>query len=149
MKMSFRSLIALLLLLAVQTASAGTVEVITSPDLSDVDLSRPALRSIFTMRQREWPNGTPVRVFVLPDSHPSHDQFCREQLGIYPYVLRSLWDRMVFAGTGLAPTVVNSEQEMRNKVQSTQGAIGYVSRDVRSSTGSILLSLRTADERSR
>jgi hypothetical protein len=33
---------------------------------------------------------------------------------------------LVFTGTGLAPTVVGSEREMRERVRSTPGAIGYV-----------------------
>ncbi len=80
------------------------------------------------MRLRSWPNGPPVRVFVLPDNDPVSDRFYREQLGMYSYVLRSAWDRMVYTGTGLAPTVVHSEEEMRARVLATPGAIGYVSR---------------------
>jgi hypothetical protein len=34
---------------------------------------------------------------------------------------------MVFTGTGLAPTLVRSEEEMRARVRATPGAIGYVS----------------------
>ncbi len=37
----------------------------------------------------EWPDGTPIRVFVLPDDDPLSDQFYREQLGMYSYVLRT------------------------------------------------------------
>lgn len=149
MKLICRSLIVLLLILTAPMASADTVEVITSQDIAAADLTRPSLRSIFTMRLREWPNGTPVRVFVLPDNNPIHDQFCREQLGIYPYVLRGIWDKRVFAGTGFAPSVVNSEQEMREKVRSTPGAIGYISRDVRSASYSIQLSFRMGNEGAR
>jgi hypothetical protein len=43
--------------------------------------------------------------------------------------MRDTWDRMVFTGTGLAPTVVASEQEMRERIRSTPGAIGYVRGD--------------------
>ena len=65
-------------------------------------------------------------MFVLPDDDPLSDVFYRERLGMYSYVLRRAWDRMVFTGTGLAPTVVQSEQEMIERVRSTRGAIGYV-----------------------
>ncbi len=98
-----------------------------NPALQSVPLDRDLLRAIFTMRLRAWPSGPPVRVFVLPDSNPLSDRFYREQLGMYSYVLRAAWDRMVFTGTGLAPTVVGSEEEMRRRVRETPGAIGYVS----------------------
>jgi hypothetical protein len=107
---------------------AQTVEIIVNPSLQGVPLNRDLLRAFFTMRLRSWPNGPPVRVFVLPDSDPVSDRFYREQLGMYSYVLRSAWDRMVYTGTGLAPTVVHSEKEMRERVLATPGAIGYVSR---------------------
>jgi ABC-type phosphate transport system substrate-binding protein len=107
---------------------AQSVQIIVNPGVAKVDLDRDLLRAIFTMRLRSWPNGAPVRVFVLPDSDPISDRFYREQLGMYSYVLRSAWDRMVYTGTGLAPTIVRSEQEMRDRVRATPGAIGYVSR---------------------
>ena len=105
---------------------AVAVEVIVSPLLADLALDRGFLRAVFTMRMRQWPDGSPVRVFVLPDDNPLSDRFYREQLGMYTYVLRNGWDRMVFTGTGLAPTVVQSEQEMSERVRSTPGAIGFV-----------------------
>jgi hypothetical protein len=107
---------------------AQSVEIIVNPAVSSVQLDRDVLRAIFTMRLRSWPDGPAVRVFVLPDGDPVSDRFYREQLGMYSYVLRSAWDRMVYTGTGLAPTVVRSEKEMRERVLATPGAIGYVSR---------------------
>jgi hypothetical protein len=109
-------------------ADSQSAEIIVNPALERVPLNRSLLRAIFTMQLRAWPNGPPVRVFVLPDNNPLSDRFYREQLGIYSYMLRAAWDRMVFTGTGLAPTVVQSEREMRERVLSTPGAIGYVSK---------------------
>ena len=106
--------------------SAHSVDVIVSPSLLRTKLDRRLLRAVFTMRLRQWPDGSPIRVFVLPDDDPLSDQFYRERLGMYSYVLRRAWDRMVFTGTGLAPTVVQTEKEMIERVRSTPGAIGYV-----------------------
>lgn len=122
-------LIALLLAIApaADSQDAGpVVDVVVSPSLSKTKLDRDLLRAVFTMRVREWPDGSPIRVFVLPDDHPLSDQFYRERLGMYSYVLRRAWDRMVFTGTGFAPTVVRSEQEMIERVRSTPGAIGFM-----------------------
>lgn len=117
----------LLLLWVCGPALAASVEIITSPNRVDVPLDRPLIRALFSMRVRQWPDGMDARVFVLPDSDPVHVRFCREQLGTFPYVLRSSWDRMVYTGTGIAPRLVSSEREMREKVAVTEGAIGYVS----------------------
>lgn len=112
--------------LAAPAATADDVRIIVNRQQANVPLSRELLWAIFTMRLRQWPGGTPIHVFVLPDDAALSNEFCREELGTYPYVLRSLWDRMVFTGTGLAPTVVRSEQEMRARVNDTPGAIGYI-----------------------
>lgn len=120
-------LCALLSLLSIPvSALAGSIQIIVNPAQVGTPIDRTLLRAMFTMRVRQWPDGTPVRVFVLPDQNDASALFCREQLGTYPYVMRSTWDRLVFTGTGLAPTVVGSEREMRERVRSTPGAIGYV-----------------------
>jgi ABC-type phosphate transport system substrate-binding protein len=122
-----RRCLVLLLLISMAPAALGAgVEVIVNPDQSRVGIDRDLLRAIFSMRMRAWPGGEPIRVFVLPDDDQVSNEFCRDLLGTYPYVLRTLWDRMVFTGTGLAPTIVKSEQEMRARVLATPGAIGYV-----------------------
>jgi hypothetical protein len=62
---------------------------------------------------------------VLPDRHPLHVRFSKEVLGVYPYQLRSTWDRILYSGTGIPPTVVNTPQEVRERVDETPGGIGY------------------------
>jgi hypothetical protein len=124
-----RTFAALLLMVAAVASPqeiAPSVDVIVSPSLISAKFDRNLLRAVFTMRLRQWPDGSPVRVFVLPDNDPLSDQFYRERLGMYSYVLRRAWDRMVFTGTGLAPTVVQTPREMIERVRSTPGAIGYV-----------------------
>ncbi len=93
---------------------------------SDV-VSQTAIRSIFAMRTSQWPDGAPVHVFVLQDTHPTHIAFCKQVLGMFPYQLRRIWDRQVYSGTGISPTIVSSEQEMRDRVANTVGAVGYIS----------------------
>jgi len=93
-------------------------------------LSRNALGAIFGMRLRKWNDGSPIRVFVLPDDNPIHISFSKYVLKVFPYQLRSAWDRLVFSGTGEEPIKVKSEQQMLTIVGSTPGAIGYLSRSL-------------------
>jgi ABC-type phosphate transport system substrate-binding protein len=101
-------------------------EVIVNPSVSEKTLSKSSLRAIFGMRLHNWPDGTAVRVFVLPDDSPLHATFSKEKLNVFPYQLRSAWDRLVFSGTGQAPDTVSSAEEMLARVASTPGAIGYL-----------------------
>jgi hypothetical protein len=80
------------------------------------------------MRLRKWNSGLPIKVFVLPDDNPLHITFSKRILHVFPYQLRSAWDRLVFSGTGEEPIKVESEQQMREMISSTPGAIGYLSR---------------------
>ena len=101
-------------------------EIVTYPGVSAKVLSVNSLRSIFSMHLKTWPDGTKIRVFVLPDDDHLHQIVSKEKLNVFPYQLRSTWDRLVFSGTGQAPIKVNSSEEMLNRVASTPGAIGYL-----------------------
>jgi ABC-type phosphate transport system substrate-binding protein len=89
-------------------------------------LSSETVREIFFMRLSSWPDGSPIHVFVLPDNNPLHARFAKEILGVYPFQLRSAWDRMVYSGTGVSPTTVETPEEMQMRIKQTPGAIGYI-----------------------
>ncbi|WP_258363731.1 hypothetical protein [Nitrosomonas ureae] len=98
----------------------------TNLNVSETALTVNSLRSIFSMSLKTWPDGTKIRVFVLSDEDKLHKTVSKEKLNVFPYQLRSTWDRLVFSGTGQAPIRVNSIEEMRDKVANTPGAIGYL-----------------------
>ncbi len=104
-----------------------TICVIANPHVEVDALSKTSLRSIFGMRNRTWPKGDFIRVFVLEDKNPTHILFTKQILRTFPYNLRRIWDRRIYSGTGQSPTVVDSEEEMRRQVSLTDNAIGYLS----------------------
>lgn len=101
-------------------------EIVTNSSVHEKTLPKSSLRAIFGMRLHTWPDGTAIRVFVMPDDAPLHATFSKEKLNVFPYQLRSAWDRLVFSGTGQAPDTVTSPEEMLARVASTPGAIGYL-----------------------
>ncbi|MDR5901837.1 hypothetical protein [Halomonas icarae] len=125
---------ALLLCLIALTGSrsvAGdqTLLLVAHADVTTQHLTRDTTRAIFAMRQRTWPDGQAVRVFVLPNGHPVHERFVKERLTVYPHQLQLAWDRMVFSGTGQAPDRVRHQTEMLERIATTPGAIGYLERE--------------------
>lgn len=110
-------------------AEAASVVLIAHSDVEIGSLTRDTTRAIFAMRQRSWPNGQAVRVFVLPGDHPLHGRFAKERLAVYPHQLQLAWDRMVFSGTGQAPTEVDSPEAMLERVATTPGGIGYLTQE--------------------
>ena len=105
------------------------VEVVVNRSVQEVAIKRPTAWAIFSMRLRTWSNGAPTSVFVLSDNTPLHAEFTKKILDTFPYQLRRAWDRLVFSGTGQAPTEVNSIEEMYERISSTPGAIGYLPAD--------------------
>ena len=103
--------------------------VIVNPDVTLESLSKNALRAIFGMRLRTWPDNQPIKVFVFTDDNPIHASFAKSQLLIFPQQLRRAWDRLIYSGTGQGPNQVKSVEEMRNAIATTPGAIGYIQAD--------------------
>ena len=108
--------------------ASDNYDIVIYPGVGEKEISLNSLRSIFSMRQKTWGDGTKIRVFVLADDDELHQAVSKEILNVFPYQLRSMWDRLVFSGTGQAPIKVNSIDEMLAKVASTPGAIGYLRR---------------------
>lgn len=119
----------LLLTMLVNPMVLYAQQVYVNPGVSQVPDDRRTLRAIFSMRLRQWPDGEPVTVFVLPTTHPVHVDFCKEVLGVFPHQLQRAWDRLVYSGTGQAPVEVNSLDEMQQRVRETPGAIGYLEKE--------------------
>ncbi len=102
-------------------------------------ISRIRLSSIFSMRLTTWSDGSAIKVFVLPDDNPLNSSFCKQILKLFPHQLRYAWDRLVYSGTGQAPVILSSTQEMENKIANTPGAIGYLPKEKKDDNVAILL----------
>lgn len=111
---------------AAEVSANEHYEIVANPGVNEKTLSANSLRSIFSMRLKTWSDGTKIRVFVLSDDDQLHQIVSKEKLNVFPYQLRSTWDRLVFSGTGQAPIKVNSSEEMFARIATTPGAIGYL-----------------------
>ncbi|WP_211355857.1 hypothetical protein [Colwellia echini] len=78
------------------------------------------------MRQLHWSDESVITVFVLPSQHELHHHFAKERLQIFPYQLNRIWNKLTYSGLGVAPTIVETEQELIQAVINTPGAIGYI-----------------------
>lgn len=116
----------LLLVLLLNASNSFSGQVIVHAAVEEQGISRSALLAAFSMRTRRWPDGSPMKVIVLPDDHPVHLEFVKNSLQIFPYQLRAVWDRILYSGAGHIPEIVTSIQQMQDLVASTPGAIGYI-----------------------
>jgi hypothetical protein len=112
--------------LIITSVNSQAIDLIVNYSVSVQSLQLNVARSLFGMRQLTWPDGKPVRVFVLSQQNALHAAFCKEVLNVYPYQLQQSWNRLVYSGTGQAPTEVATEQDMIEQVAANPGAIGYI-----------------------
>jgi len=113
-----------------RSQAQATHHIISNANLELTHLPLNKARSIFSMRLHKWPDGSPIRVYVLPDDNAAHRQFVQSVLRMFPHQLRRNWDRYIYTGTGQAPIEVSSEAEMIKQVSMTPGAIGYTQQEL-------------------
>jgi ABC-type phosphate transport system substrate-binding protein len=104
-----------------------SIYVIVNSANPQVSISQTGLNAIFNMRLRQWNDGSPVTVYVFQDEDPLHKSFCKQKLHVFPHQIRRGWNRLIFSGTGQAPLVVETKEDMLKQVSETPGAIGYLS----------------------
>jgi ABC-type phosphate transport system substrate-binding protein len=102
------------------------LHIIANQSVEVDSLDQDQIRRIFTMYQTNWPNSQPIVVFVLANQHASHQLFSREALGLFPYQLERIWNKLIYSGLGEGPIRLQNETEMLTKVQQQPGAIGYL-----------------------
>lgn len=106
------------------------VQVVVNPSVEVKELSVDQIRRIFSMRQTTWSNDQAITVYVLLNQHQTHQIFSTKVLGMFPYQLDRIWNKLVYSGLGEEPIKVKSEQELLERVSQMPGAIGYVMQQV-------------------
>jgi ABC-type phosphate transport system substrate-binding protein len=102
------------------------VRVVVNPSVESKNLNVEQIRRIFSMRQTTWSNGQAITVYVLSNQHLTHQAFSTKVLGMFPYQLDRIWNKLVYSGLGDEPIKVQSEQEMLVRIRHMPGSIGYV-----------------------
>ncbi|WP_233267341.1 hypothetical protein [Paraglaciecola sp. L3A3] len=102
------------------------VQVIVNASVETEEIDVEQARRIFSMRQTAWRDNQKITVFVLASKHKTHQIFTTQVLGVFPYQLERIWNKLVYSGLGEEPIQVNSEQEMIERVSKQSGSIGYV-----------------------
>lgn len=97
-----------------------------SVPVSRVDASQAT--QIFLKQIQTWPDGSAIHPIDIKDGSPLRDEFYRRVANRSPGQLRAFWARQAFTGMGSPPRQAASPDDVHRIVQTTPGAIGYVSR---------------------
>jgi ABC-type phosphate transport system substrate-binding protein len=105
---------------------AETIVVIANKAVNLSKISRDELRPIFQTKKDTWPDGTPVRVFNLPESSSVRQAFDGAVLGLDPDRAARYWVDRRIRGGERPPQTAPSASAMIKVVSNTAGGLGYV-----------------------
>jgi len=106
--------------------SSYAIEIVVNESVDLSEISHQQIKSIYLGQQTHWSNGHLIKLFKLPSTHKTHNVFVKNTLGLYPYQFNRRWQKLVFSGFALKPSVAIGEQELLDSIAKTPGAIGYV-----------------------
>lgn len=120
-------LIASLILSTALYANEPVVPIANLP--SGADISRQEVVWYYTLKYKTWSDGTPVKIILLPDDSPEHQEFVRNVLGLTATQYRRMLDFSINSGAGSNLRRVKNVAEMVNAVEQTPYSLGYISKD--------------------
>lgn len=120
--------VGLILLIAVASAWAVDIVLITHPDTEVNELSPQDVQMIFLGKKTVWQDGSPIVPLVQLNSETT-ETFLDEMLKITPKQYYLYWRKALFTGRGIPPDEVANDRAMIERLLETPGSIGYVSAD--------------------
>jgi ABC-type phosphate transport system substrate-binding protein len=111
----------------VAAAEAPGFRVITHPTNAATSVERAFLADAFLKKSTRWTGDEPIYpVDQSPDSG-TRQRFSEQVLRRSVFAVRSYWQQRIFAGRGLPPPELESDDAVLRYVRSRPGAVGYVS----------------------
>ena len=107
--------------------SADVVVIANSFTLDGKELSYAEIEDIFTLRNKRWENGAPIKVYLLPRNDRRTREFTLKYLGMTPNRYYDMIEGKESLGKSNVTNVVETETDVIRKVITTPGSIGYAS----------------------
>lgn len=114
------------------------IAVIVSSTVDQDSISKDVLLNIYTLRVRNWDDGTRITVSDYRGSSDLRNEFYH-YLGTQVNTIKKVWLRAQFTGKITPPRTVDSVDEMISLVIDNPGTIGYVPIDQVPENTTILL----------
>ncbi|BFM13896.1 hypothetical protein R50073_00790 [Maricurvus nonylphenolicus] len=93
---------------------------------SETEVSKQQLSKILTLKKTRWSNNQRIQIFLYAEDSEAFNEFIVNQLGVFPYQLRRHWKRSGFSGRASPPVIVDSMDELIERLEATPGAIGFI-----------------------
>lgn len=101
--------------------------VIVHPDNAMRELSRDFLEQVFLKRKTEWEDHQPIKPVDQRSDNHVRERFSERVLGRSVTAVKRFWQQKIFAGRGVPPPELESDQAIVAYVLQHRGSVGYVS----------------------
>jgi ABC-type phosphate transport system substrate-binding protein len=118
----------LLMIIFLSLSGYSQVVVIANKSVPVEEINGSELLDFYSGDVRLWEDGNAVVVFDLKPKGDVKKTFYK-YLGKSTSRMKSIWMKKLLSGEGDPPPALQSEEEMVKKVESTPGAIGFVSNE--------------------
>ena len=139
------ALVAFLLAYTVQAGAADArdvIVVIVNKANPSAALSRNELRPIFQTTKMQWPDGSRITPYDLPDGDAVRDRFNAAVLGLDPDRVTRYWIDRKIRGGERPPVKLSGPAAVVHAVATNPGAIGYVSASDASNVVKVVAQIR-------
>jgi hypothetical protein len=113
--------------LAQPAAKPEVYRIVVHPQNPLVTIDRELVAQTFLKKVATWSHGGVVRPVDLRPDSPVRRKFSEDVLGRSVAAVRSYWLQIIFAGRGVPPPELKTEEDVIGYVLKEPGAIGYVS----------------------
>ena len=94
-------------------------------------INKAQVSKLFLKKVTKWENGKKVLPVDLLEKSPIRQNFSKEILGKKVSAIKAYWQKLIFSGRGVPPPEKATEKAVLKYVQEHDGAIGYVSRNIK------------------
>jgi hypothetical protein len=130
-----RKAVALLVVLAFGLASvavalaepSGGFLIVVHPGTPASSVERSFLADAFLKKTTRWPDNEAIYPVDQGPDAAVRQRFSEQVLRRSVFAVRSYWQQRIFAGRGLPPPELESDEAVLRYVRSRPGALGYVS----------------------
>ena len=110
-----------------EIARGSTFHVIVNRSNTISELTRAEVSAMFMKRIRSWRDGAEIMAVDQPARSALRESFSREIHEKSTAFVSRYWQRLIFAGRGIPPPELPTDEEVMAFVAKNRGAIGYVS----------------------
>jgi hypothetical protein len=106
---------------------SAAYQIVVHPTNPQASITRDTATQTFLRKVSSWSHGGVIRPVDLPPASPTREKFSQEVLARSVAAVRSYWLQIIFAGRGVPPPELKSDDEVISYVLREPGSIGYVS----------------------